>query len=195
MVLSPFRAQSDVVQKILQKRGDPNATGDFTIPYRFIHDKESIPLFKGDNNIAGGSHDYFCRIDSIPILSKFEAANVYFEFLDYCYDKRPGSYWQNSKEASYKWTKYSVVYLLPGYFFYHKHPVLATAEEIAGVKECYYVDELKEEIKVLESQIEVAKEEKKDSQSDIVDLNTQIKEDEQTIKEKTDKILEIEKKS
>lgn len=181
-LLSPLRGQSDVLRKIQQKMGDPEATGDFEIPAGFIQDKESIPLFKGDNNIAGVAHDYFSRKDSIPIIKKFSAANVYYDILDYLYDRRPGDVWRDTKEWFKKWTKYSVVYAVPGYFYFHKHLVEATAEEIAGIRECFYVDELKDEIKVLEKEIEVAKVDKADAVETIAIAKEEIKEKEAEIK-------------
>ena len=66
------------------------------IPAGFIMDWESIPLIRGTSKISGLIHDYLCRKDSIPIVTKKIAADVYLEFLKYrntSYIRRYGKYW------------------------------------------------------------------------------------------------------
>ena len=54
-----------------------------TIPAGFIMDWESVPLFKGTSKTAGLIHDYLCRKDSDPVVTKNVAADVYMEFMEY----------------------------------------------------------------------------------------------------------------
>ena len=80
------------------------------IPKGFITDWESVPLIRGTSKISGLIHDYFCRKDSCPIVSKKTAADIYLEFLRY----RGASYWR-------QYIKYWAVRGAFGYF--HKHYV------------------------------------------------------------------------
>lgn len=81
------------------------------IPIDFEMDWESVPFIKGTSKVAGLIHDYLCRIDSDPVVTKKIAADVYKEFLIF----RGGSWW--------RWrAKYWAVRLAPGYF--HKRMVL-----------------------------------------------------------------------
>jgi len=54
-----------------------------TIPVGFIFDWESVPMFRGSNPVCGLIHDYLCRKDSDPVVSKMVAADVYSEFMIY----------------------------------------------------------------------------------------------------------------
>ena len=87
------------------------------IPEGFITDWESVPLIRGTSKVSGLIHDYFCRKDSYPVVSKPIAAGVYLEFLEY----RNTPYWR-------RYAKYWVVCWAPGYF--HKHYVGATYEDL-----------------------------------------------------------------
>ena len=90
------------------------------IPPGFVHDYESVPWIKGTSKRGGVIHDYLCRIDSVPVVTKKIAADVYLEVM-----KHAGtSLWR-------RYLKYWVVRFAPGYF--HKFNVLATFEEISGV--------------------------------------------------------------
>lgn len=93
-----FYFESDTLHKI----GLPYQV---SIPVNFRMDWESIPLLRGKNKIAGLIHDYLCRFDSVPVVNKTIAADVYLEFLNY----RKAS-WLN------KYIKYWIVRASFGYF-------------------------------------------------------------------------------
>lgn len=98
-------------------------------PVGFIHDYESVPVIKGTSKRGGVIHDYLCRKDSVPVVTKKQAAQVYFEVME-CRDGLQdinttlgaASLWMR------RWIKYGVVRVWPGYF--HKHKVAATYEEM-----------------------------------------------------------------
>ena len=92
------------------------------IPRGFVYDHESVPLFKGTSHRGGLGHDYLCRTDSIPVVTKKQAADVYLEIMTIQGNAR----WR-------RYLKYWTVRVWPGYF--HKHSVNATYEEISGRKE------------------------------------------------------------
>ena len=101
-----------------------------TIPKRFCCDLESVPLFKASSKIGGVIHDYFCRSDSSPVVSKQVAADLYLE-AQTCRDRmifegRAKSFWRTIKRH----VKTLTVRLVPGYF--HKFKVLSTLEDIRG---------------------------------------------------------------
>jgi len=84
--------------------------GRCVIPKTFIMDWESVPLLKGTSKIGGLVHDYLCRIDSDPVVTKKEAADVYLEAMK----SRGTAYWR-------RYLKYWTVRSAPGYF--HKKNV------------------------------------------------------------------------
>ena len=83
------------------------------IPSGFIFDWESIPIIRGTNPVCGLIHDYLCRIDSIPVVTKKVAADVYMEAMKY----RGAGFFK-------RWVKYCAVMVTPKYF--HKFKVLET---------------------------------------------------------------------
>ena len=93
-----------------------------TVPEGFVYDHESVPLFKGTSHRGGLVHDYLCRIDSRPVVSKKKAADVYLEVMTIQENPR----WK-------RYLKYYAVLIAWGYF--HKLKVNATYEEITGRKE------------------------------------------------------------
>ena len=93
-----------------------------TIQTGFIYDHESVPFFKGTSHRGGLLHDYLCRTDSVPVVTKKQAADAYLEILTI--QKTPT--WR-------RYGKYIVVLVWRGYF--HKHNIEATYEEISGRKE------------------------------------------------------------
>lgn len=100
------------------------------IPPEFICDFESVPLFKSPSKRAGSLHDYFCRSDSVPVVTKWQAAMVYLE-AQKLRDDLVCKYfihkvWRNFLSRF----KTAVVICAPGYF--HKHKVLSTLEEISA---------------------------------------------------------------
>ena len=92
------------------------------VPVGFVCDRESIPLIRGTSIRGGYIHDYLCRIDSIPVVSKKQAADVYLEVMKY-----RGNSWAR------RYTKYWAVRIASGYF--HKLKVNASYEDITGRKE------------------------------------------------------------
>ena len=46
------------------------------IPKGFVFDLESVPFIRGTNPEAGAVHDYVCRTDSDPVVSKTNAAKI-----------------------------------------------------------------------------------------------------------------------
>ena len=84
--------------------------GTCTAPAGFTFDWESVPIIRGTSKISGLVHDYLCRINSVPVVSKKIAADVYLEFMKH----RGNSWWR-------RYTKYWVVRFAPGYF--HKMKV------------------------------------------------------------------------
>jgi hypothetical protein len=128
---APFIFESDVLRKegLLYR---------VTVPKDFVQDNESVPIVKGSNKRGGTAHDYLCRIDSIPVVTKAIAAEVYREIMQYCYalDKNRGistrfGNWMRT------WIKWGVVRIAPGYF--HKFKVMATSLEIAGLEKDPYM--------------------------------------------------------
>jgi len=99
------------------------------IPAGFVCDYESVPLFKATSKRAGVIHDYLCRKDSVPIVSKQMAASVYAEaqqVRDHLVCKNK---WQLVWRAILCSIKTTVVRVAPGY--YHKHKVCATVDELS----------------------------------------------------------------
>ena len=100
-------------------------------PVGFVHDYESVPVIKGTSKRGGVIHDYLCRIDSEPVVTKKQAADVYLEVMK-CRDGLPDrgtalgafSLWLR------RWVKYGFVRVWPGYF--HKHIVSASFTEMSG---------------------------------------------------------------
>jgi hypothetical protein len=127
----PFIFRSEVLQKAgLESR--------VIVPTGFVYDEESIPIVRGSNKRGGTAHDYLCRIDSIPIVTKAQAAAVYKEVMQYCYEiDREREKWQKLKDWTRTWIKWGVVRVAFGYF--HKFTVEATGLEIAGVEGDPYV--------------------------------------------------------
>ena len=117
---APFAIWSDVLQCRLEA------------PEGFVHDYESVPIIRGTSKRGGVIHDYLSRIDSVPAVTKKQAADVYLEVMA-CRDGLP------DRETALgamsliirRWVKYGVVLVWPGYF--HKNNVLATYEELRGI--------------------------------------------------------------
>lgn len=121
---APFIFESDKLKEAgLQYR--------VTIPTGFVYDLESVPWVRGSNNRGGTAHDFLCRSDSIPLVTKAIAASVYLEIMSYCYEIVDRGYWQHFKDFTKRWAKWGVVYVAP--FYFHKHKVMDTAKEIAGI--------------------------------------------------------------
>jgi hypothetical protein len=98
------------------------------IPKGFVWDLESTSPYRGQNPMAGTAHDYLCRKDSDPIVSKEMAAKVYHEIA--CHED--GNWTdRNLPQRIWDWitnkVKRNVVIVAPGYF--HKHEVMAHYED------------------------------------------------------------------
>ncbi|HBJ74975.1 MAG TPA: hypothetical protein DDY86_05555 [Syntrophaceae bacterium] len=119
----PFVVQLDELKKA-------GLADTITIPAGFVHDYESVPLFKGTSKTGGVVHDYLCRADSVPLVTKKLAADCYFEVMESSDQTKATGKLQLARFWLRRWAKYVVVVVAPGYF--HKHKVLATYEEMAG---------------------------------------------------------------
>jgi len=108
--LRPYRFKSHILDTVI------------VVPAGFVCDRESIPLIRGTSIRGGYIHDYLCRIDSIPVVTKKQAADVYLEVMKY-----RGNPWAR------RYAKYWAVRLAGGYF--HKLKVNASYEDITGRKE------------------------------------------------------------
>jgi hypothetical protein len=94
----PFYFQSMVLKELKLKY-------KIWIPTGFEMDWESVPFIRGTSKVSGLIHDYLCRVDSNPVVSKKVAAEVYKEFLIF----RGTPWWKVQ-------LKYWVVRFVPGYF-------------------------------------------------------------------------------
>lgn len=128
-LMRPFRFRSKVLRDNVCKKY-------CEIPAGFCFDLESIPWFRGHCPEAGAIHDYLCRIDSDPVVTKVMAARVYFEFLEYLYGLDDSRVRFGMIDRMGDWikarAKYAAVIMAPGYF--HKHYVNASWQELAGVQ-------------------------------------------------------------
>jgi len=117
------------LHKSLKYRSD--MLGTITVPKGFIYDHESVPLIKGTSNRAGCIHDYLCRFDSKPIVTKSEAATVYFEAME-CIDgtREDQGYGRSFDRWWRRWVKSFAVRVAIGYF--HRFSVKSTYEELKG---------------------------------------------------------------
>lgn len=101
---------------------------EIEIPTGFVCDLESVPAVKATSKRAGGIHDYLCRKNSDPIVSKALAAAVYKEAQE-CKDN---IICKGRLDKFDNWVRRNiktfVVRIAWGY--YHKYTVEATAEEL-----------------------------------------------------------------
>lgn len=143
-LLAAFIAESDVLKKYgLKSR--------IEIPPRFVNDGESIPLFRGSDR-EGLIHDFVSRIGAVFGITKAIGAEVYREFLFYC-DRIDTERFKSSnhpwipdpavvpvvktKDWAKRWVKWSLVRIWLGYW--QKFEIMATPEQILGLKEDPYV--------------------------------------------------------
>ena len=127
-----------------------------TMPAMFVHDKESVPGFKGTSERGGVIHDGACRKDFVEIcvvwdegatpvkFTKAQAADLYLEVMevrDELMKKRELEKSEGVMATSWwyigvlnRWwrrpLKYAAVRIAIGY--YHKYTVMATYEEISA---------------------------------------------------------------
>ena len=100
------------------------------IPVGFICDYESVPILKASSKRAGVIHDYLCRIDSIPRVTKETAADVYGEAQKYRDGLLNAGWFKNLARTLKRKFKTAVVRIAWGYF--HKLGVMAPIEDIRG---------------------------------------------------------------
>jgi hypothetical protein len=130
-LIQPFIYESDLLESCgLNPR--------VVIPTGFVQDFESLPLIRGRNIRGGTVHDYFCRYDSEPVVTKQQAADLYQEMNEYTdsIDHNRGLLIK-----FYDWIrrelKVLVVRIWP--FGFHAHSVMATGKEIAGFDSDPYI--------------------------------------------------------
>ena len=98
------------------------------IPTNFICDYESIPILKSSSKHAGVIHDYFCRLDSNPIVTKQVAASLYLEAQTYRDNLLTIPKHKKFTLFLYRHLKTLTVRIYPNYF--HKHKVLSSLKEL-----------------------------------------------------------------
>jgi len=130
-LISPFI----IISQVLREHGYQRQV---IIPVGFVCDEESIPLLKGHCKRGGVPHDYLYRSNSIPIVPKYIADEVYFEIMKYVHKLKSSKIESKFKKCRYRmgaftrrWVKYSAVKWF-GKGSYHKFLVEATYPEIAG---------------------------------------------------------------
>lgn len=114
-IVQPFRYYSDILGREVE------------VPTGFICDYESVPLIKGSSKRGGVLHDYFCRKDSDPVVTKQQAASLYLEAQACRDDLLNEGFFQRIWRKMARNFKTVVVRVVPGYF--HKLSVSATIDE------------------------------------------------------------------
>lgn len=99
------------------------------IPKGFVYDEESTP-WKGENPIAGLLHDYLCRYDSSPCVTKWQAGMVYLEFQKWEDNQVERKWYQKAHDFIWRGLKSGFVSLTPVPKFFHVYSVNATVGEI-----------------------------------------------------------------
>ena len=126
VLVEPFKFYSGVIASFCDNPED----GWCEIPTGFVFDWESEFIFRGTNPVASLPHDYFSRKDSVPIVTKKIAADVYLEFMKHRIPERlkridVGKVKNFALKADMyvrAYIKYCIVLAAPGYF--HKKTVL-----------------------------------------------------------------------
>jgi len=130
-VVQPFRFQSKVLY-------DLGVKYIREAPVGFVFDYESIPWFRGSSPEGGGGHDLACRKDFDPTgkVTKKVAADIYLELMKCAYSLNDQNDIKGRIEQfgdmSLEYLKYSAVIVYPGRFYFHKHNINASYEEMAG---------------------------------------------------------------
>jgi hypothetical protein len=163
MLHEPFGFNSDVMRKNKLRwlwrppepwnSQFPEQDGDVWAPVGFVYDFESIPKIlrgpTGENRRGGTAHDIVCRkgvmeisqavVLVCPGMTKWIAADVYFEIMEYCdsIDQKRFDTWIPKPAVRFgEWirreTKSNFVRFWPGDFF-QKHALDAACKEIAGI--------------------------------------------------------------
>lgn len=101
------------------------------IPQGFLTDFESVPLIRSYNKRGGTVHDYLCRIDAVPTVTKKMAARVYHEAME-AKDREysnPSWFWKLRKRI-WRYTKYTAVKYAWGYW--KKHRIFDNINQLKG---------------------------------------------------------------
>ena len=106
----PFRFYSETLGQFVE------------IPAGFVSDLESVPIIKGTSNIGGVVHDYFCRSDSKPVVTKQQAADLYKEVQKYRDSLLNEGFFSSFSRLVRRNIKTLIVRVAPGYF--HKRRVM-----------------------------------------------------------------------
>jgi hypothetical protein len=116
---APFRYYSAILGREIE------------IPTGFVCDLESVPLIKASSKRAGGIHDYLCRKNSDPIVSKAIAAAVYKEAQE-CKDN---IICKGKFDKLDNWIRRNIKTLVVriAFGYYHKYDVFASAEELKNL--------------------------------------------------------------
>ena len=100
------------------------------VPEGFVCDFESVPVIRGTSKRGGCKHDYLCRIDADPPVTKSMAATVYREVMKERDREFPlsRSWRYRARMFCARWIKSTVVRFAWGYF--HKLKVMASYDEV-----------------------------------------------------------------
>lgn len=123
MVHEHFKIQLDTLKNLGLK--------DILDISAFVHDNESVPLLKGGCDEGGVTHDWLCRKDSDPVVSKKVAADCYFEVMETLDRLRSTNNFGLFKRWIIRWVKYSTVVIVPKRFYFHKFSITTTYEEMS----------------------------------------------------------------
>jgi len=114
----PFSYYSKILDKVV------------VIPEGFICDYESVLFIKSTSKVGRVVHDYWCRKNSDPIVTKQQAADLYLE-VQKCRDNiLNGGWFARFNRSCRRNVKTLVVRAVFGYF--HKLKVKSTLEEVSG---------------------------------------------------------------
>ena len=103
----------------------------FYLPSGFITDFESVPLIKSYCKRGGAGHDYLCRKDAVPTVTKKLAAKVYLEMMQAKDREFPPETWRaKTKQKIWRYIKYTAVKYAWGYW--KKHRVFDSLNQIKG---------------------------------------------------------------
>jgi len=97
----------------------------------FVYDEESSPCGR-NNPEAGAIHDYFCRKNSFPVVTKEVAMLIYYEFQAYFDEMEGGNFFNRCFDNLWRKVKCFVVEVVPDDVYWHKYTVEATYEEMYG---------------------------------------------------------------
>jgi len=103
---------------------------EIVVPKDFVCDFESVPVIRGSSKRGGCIHDYLCRIDAVPTVTKSQAATLYREVMKERDKEFPlsQSWLYRAKMLCARWIKSTVVRFAWGYW--HRLKVTASYEEV-----------------------------------------------------------------